>query len=125
MSLEILKMPFVILLSFFILIPQSSEAEIDTEIQVKIKDECINVGHSRKPIMKELELVCACVARSHFDSALKEPLESQGASDLVWVLKYYEKRDSKEASDFSKTNLILFEYDLDVVQSCLEEVRGK
>jgi len=125
MKLEILKIKIIVLLSFFTLIPQFAKAEIDPEIQIQIKNECINLGHSRKPIMKELELVCTCVARTHFDSALKEPLESQGASDLVWVLKYYEKRDSKEASKFSKTNLVIFEYDLDVVQSCQEEVRGK
>lgn len=125
MSLEGLKMHFTVILSFFLLIPQLSKAEIDQEVQVQMKEECIKLGHSKKPIMKDLELVCACVARSHFDSALKEPLESQGSADLAWLLKYYAKRDLKEASEFSKTNPVLFEYDLDVVQACLEDVRGK
>lgn len=116
---------FFIISILFIAIPKIATASIDSSIRQEIANACTISGRSKKVVMKDLERVCACVARTHFYSAQQEPDESDGRKGLFWILKYYQISDSKTLLDFAKTNEPLVEFDFAIVQNCLEEVRGK
>lgn len=116
---------FLVILVIGVSAPTIALADIDTGFKTDITNACIVSGKSKAPVMKDIEKVCECVAKKHFASALEEPDELDGSSGLSWILEYYRLGNSKKLSEFAQSNDVLVEYDLAVVQDCLELVRGK
>ncbi len=63
--------------------------------------------------------LCACIAKSHFSSAEKEPNEAEALKQLQWVIDYYQTQDKKKLKVISEKPENLVDFDFMVVEDCL------
>ena len=101
----------------------SAFAQIDSHYQSKIEAACTASVRTKK--LKDLDGVCACVAKTHFQSATQEASENQAISQLEWAIAYYKASSPQELSELTNRLPYMVDFDLQVVNDCLIEVRGK
>lgn len=110
--------PFL-LISLFIL---PVHAKLDEHFQENFKKICITAGDAKN---KSLSKICECIAKAHFESAKKEPVEAEAKADLKWLLDYYQIKNEKKRTAFASSNPAIAEYDLSTAEECAEKNHGK
>ena len=109
----------------FLLNSQLASASVIDDYGPKIKSACVDAGLRKKGKTPDLKAVCSCVATTHVASAKQEPNEAEALRQLDWLIRYYSAADRAEQKRVLQDPDSIFDYDMDVVQDCLETVRGK
>jgi hypothetical protein len=102
------------LLSILLLSSTALAANADQE---KIKNACVSKVGNR--IEKAADL-CACIAKTHYESAHAKPMLANAEEQLAWVLKIYSEKDKKKAQRLVDKNHDLAAYDNLVAEDCMD-----
>lgn len=114
------KFGWAIVFLLFVGFIQQADA-IEADMRPKIESACNTTFKINNPKAENSKVLCACIAKKHFEAATKEPKESDGRKQLNWVLLFYQTHDRAELKKLLKRPENLSDFDEMVVDDCTEE----
>lgn len=96
----------------FPLIIFAETSKLDAKLQDKIEAACT------KSADKKSKKLCPCIAKTHFESAQKEPKPEMALKQLQWVIDYYQTKDKKKLKILSEKPENLVDFDFGVAEDC-------